>query len=251
MHQALFNSHYNLTAGESDAHALMPVTLIVERVIEIATRHANSLEVGYEQLKNAGIGWVLSRMSLEMERYPAINEDYALNTWVESYNRHFCERGFEILDGGGNIIGRGRSTWVAIDMRTRTMADLSAFEQGAIPCLNRPCPVEPARKLGAMPLSASREPLYFSYTDIDFNRHVNTVRYIARVLDHWPLQHHDRFAVQRLDMAFNREVRYGDTAELRVTSPDGGATAECEIARPDGSRAAALRIHWRLRREMD
>ena len=67
MHQALFNSHYNLTAGESDAHSLMPVTLMVERIIEIATRHANSLEVGYEQLKNAGVGWVLSRMSLVVD----------------------------------------------------------------------------------------------------------------------------------------------------------------------------------------
>ena len=132
MHQALFNSHYNLTAGESDAHSLMPVTLMVERIIEIATRHANSLEVGYEQLKNAGVGWVLSRMSLVVDRFPAINEDYALNTWIESYNRHFSERGFEVVDGGGNIMARGRSTWVAIDMQRRTMADLTEFERDAI-----------------------------------------------------------------------------------------------------------------------
>lgn len=251
MHQALFNSHYNLTAGESDAHSLMPVTLMVERIIEIATRHANSLEVGYEQLKNAGVGWVLSRMSLVVDRFPAINEDYALNTWIESYNRHFSERGFEVVDGGGNIMARGRSTWVAIDMQRRTMADLTEFERDAIPCLDRPCPVAPAAKMGALPADAEREPLHFGYCDIDFNRHVNTVRYIAHVLNHWPLAHHDRYAVRRLDMAFNRELRYGDTAVLHTASPDGGRTSECEIARGDGSRAAAFRIFWQLRREMD
>ncbi|MDE6137508.1 MAG: hypothetical protein K2F97_08545 [Muribaculaceae bacterium] len=251
MHQALFNSHYNLTAGESDAHSLMPVTLMVERIIEIATRHANSLEVGYEQLKTAGIGWVLSRMSLAVDRFPAINEDYALNTWIESYNRHFCERGFEVLDGGGNVIARGRSTWVAIDMRRRTMADLSEFERDAIPCLDRDCHVEPVRRLGALPADAEREPLHFGYSDIDFNRHVNTVRYIAHVLNHWPLHHHDRYAVRRLDMAFNRELRYGDPAELRVATAPDGHTAECEIAGSDGSRAAAFRIFWQLRRDMD
>ena len=132
MRQALYNSHYNLTAGETDAHSLMPATLLVQRIIEIATRHANCLEVGYEQLRTAGIGWVLSRISLEVMRFPRINEDYALNTWIESYNRHFSERAFDMVEPGGAAIAAGRSTWVAIDMNRRTMADLSAFERDAI-----------------------------------------------------------------------------------------------------------------------
>ena len=251
MHQALFNSHYTLTAGESDAHSLAPVTLLVERIIEIATRHANCLEVGYEQLRTAGIGWVLSRISLEIYRYPGINEDYALSTWVESYNRHFSDRAFELTDGGGNIVGRAHSTWVAIDMRRRTMADLSDFERDAIPCLDKPCGISPARRIPTLADSASQEPLHFSYSDIDFNRHVNTVRYLARVLDHWPLSHHDRYAVGRIDMAFNRELRYGDTASLRVAPSADGQSADCEIVHADGSRAAAMRIRWQLRRDMD
>lgn len=250
MYQALFNSHYNLTAGESDAHSLLPLTSLVERVIEIATRHANNLSVGYDRLSTAGIGWVLSRMCIEIDRYPRINEDYALNTWIESYNRMFSERLFDIVDAGGNRIGGGRSTWVAIDMHARTMVDLSDFERDSFPCLDRPCGAVPAKRLGPLPADAETEELHFGYTDIDFNRHVNTVRYIARLLDHWPLQHHDRYAVGRLDMAFNRELLYGDRATLRVAAP-APEVSECEIARADGSRAAAFRIHWRLRREMD
>lgn len=250
MQRALYNSHYNLTAGESDAHSLMPVTLLVERLIEIATRHANNLDIGYDRLSTAGIGWVLSRLSVEMERYPRINEDYALNTWVESYNRRFSERDFDIADAGGNILGYARSTWVAIDMHTRTMADLADFERDAFPCLDRPCPVKPGRRLGPMPDDASTRELHFGYSDIDFNRHVNTVRYLAHVLDHWPLSHHDRHAVRRLDMAFNHELLYGDAATLRVHNPEE-SVSECEIVRADGSRAAALRIGWRLRREME
>lgn len=109
-----------------------------------------------------------------------INEDYALSTWVESYNRHFSDRAFELTDGGGNVVGRAHSTWVAIDMRRRTMADLSDFERDAIPCLDKPCGISPARRIPTLADSASQEPLHFSYSDIDFNRHVNTVRYLAR-----------------------------------------------------------------------
>ena len=251
MHQALFNSHYNLTAGEADAHSRMPSTLLVERVIEIATRHANYLEVGYEDLRAAGIGWVFSRMSLEIDRLPRINEEYALNTWIESYNRHFCERNFDMVDRAGTPIACVRSTFVAIDMQRRTMADLSAFERDAIPTLDRPCSVAPFRRMAPLPEDAESEELHFGYSDIDFNRHVNTVRYLARVLDHWPLAHHDRYAIRRLEMAFHRELLYGDKATLRVASRDGGASHDCEILGPDGSRAATLRIEWQPRRSMD
>ncbi|MDE6269571.1 MAG: hypothetical protein K2M12_01785, partial [Muribaculaceae bacterium] len=173
MRQALFTSHYNLTAGEADAQSLMPVTLVVEHLIEAATRHANSLNIGYEELRTAGIGWVLSRLSLEMERYPRINEDYAINTWIESYNRRYSERNFDIEDAGGNILGRARSTWVAIDMQNRTMADLSQLGSDAFPCLDRPCPVEPARRLQPLPADAGSEELRFRYGDFDFNRPFN------------------------------------------------------------------------------
>ena len=77
---------YRLTAGESGAEATLPVTLLLERIIEVATEHANLLEIGYEQLNCRGIAWVLSRVSFEMKRYPVINEVYSLTTWIEGYN---------------------------------------------------------------------------------------------------------------------------------------------------------------------
>lgn len=249
MFQDLYNSHYCLTAGETDAHGLLSAPMLVQKCIEIATRHANALRIGYDELSRAGIGWVLSRMCIEIDRYPRINETFSIYTWIESYNRHFSERMFEIVDEGGNTLALARSTWVAIDMRKRSMADLSDFERDAFPCLDRPCLIAPCARVGALPADAEEEALHFGYSDIDFNRHVNTVRYLERLLDHWPLEYHDRHAVARLDMAFNHELRYGAPAWLRVAQ--NGDTTDCEITGPDGHRAAAFRIRWRLRRDMD
>ncbi|MDE6497560.1 MAG: hypothetical protein K2L21_02745 [Muribaculaceae bacterium] len=249
MFQDLYNSHYCLTAGETDAHGLLSAPMLVQKCIEIATRHANALRIGYEELSSAGIGWVLSRMSIEIERYPRINETFSIYTWIESYNRHFSDRMFEVVDEGGNTLARARSTWVAIDMQSRTMADLLAFERDAFPCLDRPCDVAPAARVGKLGEAAEEEPLHFGYSDIDFNRHVNTVRYLERLLDHWPLEHHDHYAVARLDMTFNHELLYGTPATLRVEQHDH--TTDCEITGPGGRRAAAFRIRWRLRRDME
>lgn len=89
MKQKQHTHSYTLTAGESNAEGVMPLTLLVERIIEISTEHANNLNIGYATLIKQNIGWVLSRLSVEMTSLPTINESYTLTTWIESYNRHF------------------------------------------------------------------------------------------------------------------------------------------------------------------
>lgn len=105
----------------------MPITLIAQRVIEIATEHANILGVGYSDMIMFNSGWVLSRMSIEMTRYPGVNEEYSLTTWIEGFNRLYSERNMEIQDGNGETIGYVRTIWVAIDMDTRRPSDLTGI----------------------------------------------------------------------------------------------------------------------------
>ena len=96
-----FSRNYFLTPGECNAQSEMPLWLLVEQIIEVGTLHANSWGVGYARLIEQNRGWVLSRLAVEMKRYPSVNEHYTLTTWVESYNRRFSERLVEITDENG------------------------------------------------------------------------------------------------------------------------------------------------------
>ncbi len=232
---------YLLTAGESNASGRMPVTLLMERIIETATEHANALGIGYATLIEGGIGWVLSRVSFEMKRYPAINEEYSLTTWIEGYNRRFSERNFEMHGGDGSVIGYARTIWVAMDFKTRTVADLSRYEKDLFPVVKRDCPIAPAPRLALLGDDCEHKEYTFRYCDIDFNRHVNTVRYLVMILNQWSMEHYDRNIVGRLDMMFHHECHYGETVSLRIGTTEGGDV--CEIVR-DGIRAVTARIRW-------
>ena len=87
------------------------------------------------------MAWVLARLSIQMIRYPKINEFYTLSTWIESYNRFFSDRCFLMTDGEGRPVAHIRSVWVAIDVNKRVMADLTAVEQTLFPIAQRECPV--------------------------------------------------------------------------------------------------------------
>lgn len=236
---------YVLIAGESNAEGRMPLTLVTERIIEVATEHANALGIGYATLIKENIGWVLSRLSIEMLRFPVINEKYTFTTWIESYNRRFSERNFEISDGDGNTIGYARTVWVAMDFVSRTVADLNKFGQEAFLLGNLPCPIDKAPRIPSLPEGCQRESYTFRYQDIDFNRHVNTVRYIDLILNHWSLEHHDINIVRRFDIMFHHECHFGECVELRIA--ESGETCPgtiCEIVLPNGAKAVTARLIW-------
>lgn len=204
-----------LTAGETDARGLMPVTLVAARAIEIATEHANALGIGYADLARHRLGWVLARLCIDMVRYPRINEWYTMETWIESYNRRFSDRCFVMLDADGNVVAHIRSMWVAIDTETRALADLTEVEREIYPLAGRTCPVEKVRSPAIARDAEVRCTEYtFKYCDIDFNRHVNTIRYLDLVLNLWPLDFWDANSIRRLTVSFDHECYYGENVEL-------------------------------------
>ena len=180
---------------------------------------------------------------MEVYRYPRINESYTLKTWIETYNRRFSERNFVFTSGEGEVLGYMRTVWVPMDFARRTVAELSQFGVDSFPVADIDCPIAKTPRIGALPDDASAESYAFRYCDLDFNRHVNTVRYLDLILNHWSLEHYDSHTAARVDLLFHHECHFGETVELRVC--DDGDKATCEIIRPDGMRAVAAAIEWK------
>ena len=102
---ALYAKSYVVEPAEGNGQQELPLPLLAKRILEVATLHAESWGVGYSTLiKNRQV-WVLSRLAIEMSRYPRINEHYTLETWIVGYNKHFSARNFPLSDEGGNPCG--------------------------------------------------------------------------------------------------------------------------------------------------
>lgn len=239
----MFSRDFHLTGGETGPEGEMPVTLVAERVIEMATNHADLLGVGYEAMIRENQAWVLSRLSIEMTRYPSVNEDYRISTWVSSFNRRFSERDFEISTLDGEPLGYARTIWAAIDLSSRGVGELGIVTRLADVIVDRPCPIAAVPRLSAVSEGYKSNEYRFTYRDIDFNRHVNSVAYIRLLLDAWTLDYHDLYRVKRIDTAYIHEARYGDKVDLRVLS-ESDCRATAEICGADGGSLARFAIEW-------
>lgn len=218
---------YFLTPAECNPQGRMPLTLLINRLIEIATLHANEIGIGYASLVVYRQTWVLSRVAVEMTRYPQVNDHYEIATWICSVNRLFSERDFCIYDSEGEVIGWARTVWAVLDTETRQGGDISRMAWlGEIADPSR-CPIAKASR--PRQLEDYRTEHYrFTYCDIDFNRHVNSSRYIELLLNQWSLDFHDRYRLSRFEIAYMREAYYDEEVEVRLHD-------ECAASDGDGA----------------
>ena len=228
------------SAAECNAQSEMSLPMLTQRLIDAATAHANVLGVGYADLVKDNIGWVLSRISVEMTRYPGINETYSITTWIEGLNRRFSARNFMITDASGNVMGYARSIWVAIDFSTRRPADISAMLGKIVPS-DRICPIEPLPRLPEIESPERVVNHKFRFSDIDFNRHVNTCRYIETIINQWGVDFYDRNLITRFDIVFLSEIHFADDVEILI-EPAADAAFNVAIAKSSGVATRAKMI---------
>lgn len=248
---------YMLTAAECDARGTISPALMTERIIEVATQHANLLGIGYADLSQHSIGWVLSRMALCMQRWPRFNRSFALHTWIEDVNRLYSTRCMRITGEDGDTIGEARTIWAAINTADRTPADISILGLDSLVIGADGISVPRPGRIPSCSAEDVRASYTWRYSDIDINRHVNSVRYIETMLDIWPLEHYDTHRIAQLDIIYQHECLCGQT--VAVAARDVAVTtheiqqiptsaplqaSDVELLR-DGKRVCAAHIVWK------
>ncbi|MCM1077143.1 MAG: thioesterase [Bacteroides sp.] len=231
MIQKVYTNEFYLTASEVNAQREMPLSRIVTTLIDTATAHANILGIGFDRMIREGISWVLSRLTIDLQEMPTVNRTYSLTTWVESVNRLFSERDFEMIDAQtGHTVMRAHSTWMAVNMTTRRPGDLTPVFDGLGDVISdRKFEGDKGGKLLPVQDPEHERTYRFTVSDIDVNRHVTTRRYIDLITDLWSLDHYEAMRPARFEVAFKHEAYY-DEESRTVRAPHEGSPEVSDIA---------------------
>ena len=199
---------------------------------------------GVDALNADNHSWVLSRMAVEFDYQPTQYTDYTVATWISDYGRVLSTRNFTLTDlATGREFGRAVTQWAMIDLQTRSAMDLSwVGDAHADAIVDAAPPTDKPRKIREVNPTETVEHRVV-YSDIDFNRHVNTMRYIEMMLDMLPVEILTQEASVRLDIHFLRECRFGQT--LRVGCELRDRSALFEISGDETTAAVRASIEWK------
>ena len=214
------NYRFEVTLQDVDYTSRIKLVSLTDKILTAAGQDADALGFGVEELNRGACTWVLSRFALQMSRMPRMGERLTITTWVNEYGRMLTTRNFTVTASDGEEIGAAVSAWVMLDIEKRVPVDLSRLENAVKSTEEIPSPIEGPRRLRAAEMQTTR--LHeVVYSDIDFNGHVGTMRYIEMMVDSLPYSVIENIEALRFDINFLHETQAGKTIAIGMSKEDG------------------------------
>ena len=226
-----WKDQYLIHSYEMDQLSRLSMVSAINYFQESAWRNAEALGLGFKELAAKDRFWVLSRLYVEMYRYPLWGDSIQLETWPKGMESLFAMRDFRIKSADGKeLLGAGATAWLIIDGTTHRLQRIEQI------CVDMPCYPQNAvdYKLGKIALAetmTSQTRIIAGYTDVDVNRHVNNVCYLNWAVNYLPLEN-NQLTVRSAEINFLSEALLRSPIEIRYGKNDE-QTWVCSLRNPE------------------
>ena len=202
-----------IESHEADLLSQANIITLFSHTLDTAGYASNGRAYSIDALHEQGLSWVLSRFAIEVNRYPKQFEEITIETWIEDINKLVSTRNFQIFDKNRELIAKACSLWSMIDQNTRRPVNLLETLYKDAPILAETNDME--RPVRILEVKGEKvDEVKVRYSDIDFNQHTNSARYIKWQLDSYNLDMFKEKQVKRFDINFVQEVLFGEKIEV-------------------------------------
>ncbi|MBQ4394145.1 MAG: hypothetical protein II825_02440 [Paludibacteraceae bacterium] len=209
-----YNYEYEIKYQEVDGEKKLRLFNLENYLLEVAGTVADDLGFGIQALHPKGLTWILTRLSVEMYELPTHCQKVRFETWIESNAHMLSTRDFRIYKQGSEeewiLIGQCKSVWAVLDLEKREIVncfDDPIFEG----CVDGEV-IEMSRvRMTTIPEPTGSAPHKIVYSDIDYNGHCNSCRYLQAMTDAFLPSYYGRKV--RLDINYSKEAMLGETLQ--------------------------------------
>ncbi len=236
---------FNVRSYDMDPRGRLSPVALCNFLQEAGSNHAHALGCAVDQLLPRGLTWVISRLHFRLDRYPRWREQLTVETWASTRSGRFFLREFRLLDGEDRPIGAATSSWLVLDIAARRAVDDPDFAAD-MPFVAERAMADDFARLPEPREAAHRQEYDVRLGDLDVNRHVNNVHYVAWALEAVPTAVWRAKRLVGVEISFRAEGRHGDTIESICDATDDGDGFRHSVRRVgDGVELARLRTAWR------
>jgi medium-chain acyl-[acyl-carrier-protein] hydrolase len=217
---SFFEQSKLVNAYDVDVNNRLKLNSLFNFLQDVASSHADSLNLGYNDLIAHDLGWVLSWAKLQVEEYPSFGDTIKIKTWPKCRHKLFSMREFLIYNDNNKLLYRVSTAWLLINVNSKRITDIKnlpqqIYYQPAFYALN-----DFPEKIIVDKEKVNLFCKKIRYTDLDINRHVNNTKYIELILDCYPPDYHKNNHLESLTISFISESFYDDEMEIRI-APNG------------------------------
>ena len=240
----IWREEFRIRSYDADPNGRASLTAVYSYLLESAGNHATAGGFGFEGMQALGLIWVLTRFKLVVDRYPEWGGKAGIETWARGREGLFYTRDYYLKDAAGDVLGRATSSWAVLTADAHKPETRDIFSGQFPQHPERQAIGEKMEKIPAVENPDLVSGYRVRWSDLDFNRHVNSMRYVEWILN--GLDEATRFgrAFKSMEVNYLAETLLGDDVEIRVQKMPGPPAALLAgvTAKATGKDAARARL---------
>jgi len=238
----VYQQAFTIRSYDVDFQRRLRPDVLCSYLQEVASEHALRLGVGYQQLEEQQMLWVLSRLLLQVERLPHWHEEITIETWAKGTDRLFALRDFRVRNAAGEILCKATSYWLILHKSSRRPVRPDQFftrlkhQEDAVKAV--------ADKLNGASGSSEVYKLQVQYADLDHNEHVNNLRYIGWMFNCFDIAFYEQYRLREMQINFLAEVWEGEQVAICREETSNGYFALSGFVQGQSSPCFSGTVQW-------
>ena len=209
----MYKKVYSVSNNDVDARFELKVSAIFRLFQDVAMLATRDAKVDSMSLSERHIDWVISRMNVEIKRLPKCDEEIYVCTYPGKDMAMLYPRYFFITDAKGEVIIRSSSIWALINNETRkVIVDRDVISKLPEEKYDDQLPLP--EKISLPENSSFIEKRVIHYSDLDFNSHMNNVRYIELLTDTHDSFFYKNHQIKSISLIFLKEIKEKEAVEI-------------------------------------
>lgn len=233
---------FSVYPQEIDGNEQLRLSSLESYLLNTAGLAAEENGFGAAEMIHQGVTWVLSQLSIEMQQLPQQYESFVIETWVEDYGRLLTTRHFLVYNKDGEEIGAACSQWALIDIHSRRPVNLQSHPHLIRFATGEPGKIDKPERIKALTEAVEVAQHKVSYSDIDYNNHTNSMKYVEWMLDTYPIEKLYQQRIRRFDINYLHEALYGE--EVHIFRSESGEGDVIDIRTAEGTSLCKAHIQF-------
>lgn len=236
---------FAVRAYEVDVYNRSSMVTIANYLQEAAGQHADHLDIGVRDLLKHDWTWVLTRMKIDMQQYPAQQEVVKVLTYPVGFDKYFVYRNFILYNAQGEEIGRAQSTWAVMDIKARKMIGVPEMILRITLPEDEPFVDRLKGRVTKVSNPSYEESFKVRWFDLDTNNHTNNAYYLQWVIESLPADVLQEKQLASIDIMYRMETVWKDEIIGRTESIENQSFAHQLIRQSDKKELAQAVTTWR------
>lgn len=209
----MYQKDFIISNNDVDYRFQLKISSIFRFFQDVALLATQDKGVDSISLAKKNIDWVITRMDVEISRLPKCNETITVCSYPGKDLAMLYPRFFYILDEKKEVIIRASSVWALINAKERkVIVDRDVIEK--LPAETSPYELPLPGKILASEDKLLVEQRKIHYSDLDFNCHMNNVRYVELLMDAHDFDFYKNHRPSFISLNYIKEIKEQETVSI-------------------------------------